>query len=151
MNTELVPETSRHITIDRLPTWQRLEAEGADLVLAAEPVQEGHFRPNLVVTSFPFLGSIEKFSTMAMANTRARLKAVYFIAVEEWQAGDAPGRRFQYNHRLQGRSVHCQDWIVLTGRRAVMVTASCASNQLGANDFAFAVMADSITVKGQEA
>ncbi|MBW4094344.1 MAG: DUF1795 domain-containing protein [Acidobacteria bacterium] len=111
--------------------WHQTSATGAVVVLTGPEAESGAYRANAVVTSFPYQGSIAKFSTMMMANMTQLLDSAFIISVERTEDS---GRVIEYTHLLGGRSVHCRDRILLAPQKAYVVTASCSSAELGAMD-----------------
>ena len=144
-NAQAFPlEASADITIPRPAEWTRQDAEGTDMVLLSPPVRAGVFRPNIVVTSQPYEGSIAKLSTFAMAAALGELTNPHLIACNIWPHPTGDGRQIEYTHQMGNQILHVQRWTFALDGRAVDVTATCSSTQLTAIDELFGYLAANI-------
>lgn len=144
-NAQAFPlEASGDISIPRPADWTRQDAEGTDMVLLSPPVRAGVFRPNVVVTSQHYEGSIAKLSTFAMAAAIGELTSPHLIACNIWPHPAGDGRQIEYTHQLGNQILHVQRWTFAHGGRAIDVTATCSSTQLTAVDELFGYLAANI-------
>ena len=144
-NAQAFPlEASEDITIPRPADWTRQDTEGTDMVLLSPPVRTGVFRPNVVVTSQPYEGSIAKLSTFAMAAALGELTSPHLIACNIWPHPAGDGRQIEYTHQMGNQILHVQRWTFAVDGKAVDVTATCSSTQLTAIDELFGYMAANI-------
>lgn len=131
----LFREESRLASIGRPQDWETVAGPpSADLVLAAAPVDAGRFRPNVVINSFPYTGSITKLSTMVLSYAHVLMKDVYVVSVDQLPTDRGQGRMIEYTYSIEGPAVHCRVVVLQTKDHAVLVTASCASSELSAYD-----------------
>ena len=137
-------ETTNDIRIPCPAGWSRQRTDGADLVLLAPPARNGAFRPNVVVTSQPYDGSIAKLSTFAMAAAIAELDRARLIACNIWPHRAGNGQQIEYTHQRGNQVLHVQRWTFAVDGRAVDVTATCAATQLTAFDELFGFLAAKI-------
>ncbi len=131
----LLREESRFASIGRPAEWQTLPVpDSADLVLAAPAPPSGSFRPNVVINSFPYVGSIAKLTTVVLSYAHAMMADIYFISVDELPADRGEGRIIEYTYSAGTGAVHCRVAVHQVQDHAVLVTASCASAELSAYD-----------------
>lgn len=142
-----VREESRFASIGRPDDWEPLPVSSSvDLIVAAPP-QPGRFRPNVVINSFPYCGSLPKLSTVVLAYARTVMQNLYFISVDEIEVDSRPGRIIEYVYSDGGDAIHCKVLVLQAPGHAVLVTASCAASELSAYDEVLELVSTSVQLK----
>lgn len=140
-------EESRFASIARPEDWEPLQASlSVDLIIAA-PAQPGRFRPNVVINSFPYSGSLPKLSTVVIAYARTLVQNLHIISVDEIEVDSRAGRIIEYVHSGGGDAVHSKVLVLQTPEHAVLVTASCAASELSAYDEVLELVSTSVQLK----
>lgn len=141
-------EDSRFVTIGRPPDWEMLSVPpSADLLLAAPAGAGTRFRPNVVINSFPYTGSLAKLSTVVLSHTHTMVKNPYFISVDQFPPDRGQGRIIEYTHTAGDLAVHCRVFALQAEDHAVLITASCAAGELSAYDDALDLVCLSVNLK----
>lgn len=143
----LMREESRFAFIGRPHDWQTLSAPPSMDLIVAAPERSGHFRPNAVVNSFPYSGSIAKLCTVVLAYARTSMKDIFFISVDELFTDSGIGRIIEYTYSAGDNPVHCKVVVLQTTNHAVLVTASCAASELSAYDEILELVCTSVQLK----
>lgn len=140
-------EESRFASIGRPEDWEPLPAfPSVDLIVAA-PEQPGRFRPNVVINSFPYSGSLPKLSTLVLAYARTTLQGLHIISVDEIEVDSRAGRIIEHVHSAGGDAVHSKVLVLQAPGHAVLVTASCAASELSAYDELLELVSTSVQLK----
>ena len=129
--------------------WTDVDDPRAIAAVAA-PVGPG-FRPNAVVTTQPFDGSISLLSRLLLASLPTLPGRAYALACDPLDVGGVPGRRLQWVHDRGADALHVTVFAFATGTDRIELTVSQSLDAAVANTEALGVIAGSLRVGVSEA
>lgn len=133
--------TSGRVMVPIFPAWEDLGAPEGVVIQGMTGVEEGQFRPSLVVADYPWAGTLAELSLHTLNAARAVFEAVFTVAVEEVRVGGVPARFHRSATNVGGFSVVTDRVVVVRDGRGLEVTLTTLaplSGQLGTSLVEFA-------------
>ena len=115
------------------PGWQRIDAEGMHLAIAADDARQSSatgdtFRPNITVLVAPAAADVDValLGTTAVSAAMVTFDDVHVLSYDIWPMPDGvEGRRLMFAYRQGASAIAVSQWVFGSGGLTCTVTASC--------------------------